>query len=130
MRARKRRWEQHAEDDPLAGLINLFDLWMVFSIALLLALFARTPMAQLLSHATNVTVIKNAGQPDMEIIQQHGTLLEHYRVSNHELGGEGERLGTAYRLKTGEVVYVPEPSATQDANSEPASSVRPSRGKP
>ena len=26
------------EDDPLAGLINLFDLWMVFSIALLLSL--------------------------------------------------------------------------------------------
>jgi hypothetical protein len=26
------------------------------------------------------------------------------------MGGEGEKLGTAYRLKSGEVVYVPEDS--------------------
>ncbi len=30
-----RRWESHDENDPLAGLVNLFDLWMVFSIAIL-----------------------------------------------------------------------------------------------
>ena len=34
--------------------------------------------------------------------------LPHYRVSRDELSGDGVRLGTAYRLKTGDVVYVPD----------------------
>lgn len=29
-------------------------------------------------------------------------------MSDQKLSGEGERLGTAYRLKSGKVVYVPE----------------------
>ena len=33
---RRRRWDAIVEDDPLAGLINLFDLWMVFSIAVVI----------------------------------------------------------------------------------------------
>ena len=33
-----RQWERLEDDDPAAGLLNLFDVWMVFAIALLLAL--------------------------------------------------------------------------------------------
>jgi len=44
----------------------------------------------------------------MEIIRRKGRKLEHYRITPRTLGGEGQRLGTAYRLKTGEVVYVPD----------------------
>ena len=34
--------------------------------------------------------------------------LRFRRSRDKKLGGEGERLGTAYRLKNGQVVYVPE----------------------
>ena len=55
-----------------------------------------------------LTILKNPGQPNMEIIRRKGRKLEHYRITPRTLGGEGQRLGTAYRLKTGEVVYVPD----------------------
>lgn len=44
----------------------------------------------------------------MEIIKRKGLKIEKYRATSEKLGGEGQKLGTAYRLKSGEVVYVPE----------------------
>jgi hypothetical protein len=37
--------------------------------------------------------------------------MESYRPTNEQLTGNGERLGVAYRLANGEVVYVPDTSA-------------------
>jgi hypothetical protein len=92
------------EDDPLAGLINLFDLWMVFSIALLLSLaaFAKPPP----SDAASSSAVRTARQA--ESIFGRLQKLPRYRVSREEMSGQGVRLGTAYRLGSGEVVYVPE----------------------
>ncbi len=81
---------------------------MVFAVALLLALVAHFQLPELLSAREDVTVLKNPGQPNMEVIRRKGETLEHYRMSRQRLGGQGEKLGTAYRLSTGEVVYVPE----------------------
>ncbi len=96
------------DDDPLASVANLFDVAMVFAVALLLALVAHRQLPELLPGQDEVTVLKNPGKSNMEIIHRKGKKLEHYRMSQQTLGGEGEKLGTAYRLKTGEVVYVPE----------------------
>jgi hypothetical protein len=105
---RRRRWDAIVEDDPLAGLINLFDLWMVFSIALLLSLavFLKSPPPPAESQRTA------AGVSPQELISRRAKQLPHYRESREELSGEGERLGTAYRLKSGEVVYVPDGAAS------------------
>ncbi len=105
--AAHRRLLDSDEDDPLAGVANLFDAAMVFAVALLLALVSHFHLTELLS-AKEVTILKNPGRPDMEVIRRHGEQLEHYRISEQTLGGEGEKLGTAYRLKSGEVVYVPD----------------------
>jgi hypothetical protein len=91
----------------LTSVANLFDVAMVFAVALLLALVSHFQMTELLSEQ-DVTILKNPDQPNMEIIRRKGQELEHYRMSKKTLGGEGEKLGTAYRLQTGEVVYVPE----------------------
>ena len=104
---KRRRWDALVEDDPLAGLINLFDLWMVFSIALLLSLatFLKLPPAvsdQALARGGD------AGTSQVQRILSRARKLPHYHVSRDELSGEGVRLGTAYRLKSGEVVYVPD----------------------
>jgi hypothetical protein len=90
------------ENEPLAGLINLFDLWMVFSIALLLSLaaYAKPPPER-----TAASSFRSATHAESIF----GSLkrLPHYRVSREEMSGQGVRLGTAYRLGSGEVVYVP-----------------------
>ncbi len=105
---RKRKWEEIAEDDPAAGLLNLFDLWMVFAISLLLTMVTYYNLPELVTQRSKVTIIKNPGEKNMEIIRKDGVRIDRYRVTTQKLGGEGEKLGTAYRLKTGEVVYVPE----------------------
>jgi hypothetical protein len=95
------------EDDPLAGLINLFDLWMVFSIALLLSLATFLKLPPAISQRS-VARDAAAGRSQVESILSRARKLPHYRVSRDELSGDGVRLGTAYRLKTGDVVYVPD----------------------
>jgi hypothetical protein len=99
--SKRRRWDRLVEDDPLAGLINLFDVWMVFSIALLLALVAFWKLPQ-------ATGEKAATAQQAEPLSNRTKKLPRYRTSREELNGEGVRLGTAYRLKSGEVVYVPD----------------------
>jgi hypothetical protein len=104
---RRRRWDRLIEDDPLAGLINLFDVWMVFSIALLLALVAFLKLPQTVTGGM-AKAIAAAARPQVEPVSSRSQKLPHYRVSRDEMSGEGIRLGTAYRLKSGDVVYVPE----------------------
>lgn len=108
MTRKKRRWEEIVEDDPVAGMVNLFDVWIAFAVALLLAMVTCFNLPELLTKQSEVSLIKNAGTADMEIIKKKGVKIERYRVTPQQLRGEGQRLGTAYRLKSGEVVYVPE----------------------
>lgn len=104
---KRRKWED-SDEDPGAGLLNLFDVWIAFAVALLLALVSYDSLAQKAKSSHTATVIKNEGTPDMEIITREGQKIERFRASSETRGGDGERLGTAYRLKSGEVIYVPE----------------------
>lgn len=104
MRNKTRRWDTATEDDPLAGLVNLFDLWMVFSVALLLALVAAP---RLPDNKSQGKVDSGIGKSE-EVPPNEQNKLEHFRVSTEKLTGDGKRLGTAYRLKNGDVVYVPD----------------------
>lgn len=104
---RKRRWE-HEDEDPAAGLLNLVDVWLVFAVALSMALVTFYRLPELTAAQDEVTVIKNAGESNMEIIHQRGQELESLKMTGNQIGGQGEKLGTAYRLPSGKVVYVPE----------------------
>lgn len=104
MRNKRRRWDAAAEGDPLAGLVNLFDLWMVFSIALLLALVSYSHLPE---HPSREAASQDT-KSTTEQLQQQTHKLDRFRMSHDKLTGEGQRLGTAYRLKNGEVVYVPD----------------------
>jgi len=88
-------------------LANLFDVGLVFAVALLLALVTALNVNELLAD-TDLTIVKNPAAPDMEILIKKGERLERYRMSQDEAGGDGKRLGICYRLKSGEVIYVPE----------------------
>jgi hypothetical protein len=100
---RKRKWDRE-DDDPAAGLLNLFDIWLVFAVSLLLAALTYSQAG----HRDSAMTVNNPGEPDMEIVTKQGQEIETLRMTDKQLTGEGEKLGTAYRLKSGKVVYVPE----------------------
>lgn len=102
------RWARESEEEqnPLAGMANLFDVAMVFAVALMVALVAYLRVPALLQQK-NYTVITNPGQPDMEIIVKQGEEITHYEATAETGVGQGQLLGKAYRLPDGRVVYVP-----------------------
>ena len=95
------------EEDPMSGLTNLFDVAMVFAVALMLALVTYSSLPELIS-GKNVTLVKNPGTADMEIITKQGEKVEIQKVTNETIKGMGKKLGTTYMLESGEVIYVPE----------------------
>jgi len=99
---KRRRWDDVVEDDPAASLLNLFDVWIAFAVALLLA------MAAYYNRPFQSLKTEQAAAAQMEQLKKKGVKLDRYRPTNEKLSGSGERLGTAYRLANGDVVYVPE----------------------
>jgi hypothetical protein len=94
------------EVNPLSSMANLFDVAMVFAVALMVALVSFLQVPALLQNK-DYTVITNPGQEDMEIIVKEGEEIKHYEASDEVGAGRGELLGRAYRLPDGRVVYVP-----------------------
>ena len=96
------------DEDPLAGIANLFDVSVAFIVALLIALFALFSAGSMLDKDSNVTIVKQNDNGEMEIITKRGPEIKVQKVTDKSMSGEGVRLGTAYRLGNGQVVYVPE----------------------
>jgi len=116
---RYRRFLVMGDEDPLGGVANLFDIAMVFAVALILALFHTLQVPELLTSPDEVTLVKNPGKPDMEILTKKGVRIESYRMTPEDVQGQGHRLGICYRLANGEVVYVPETRDRSPASAEP-----------
>jgi len=93
-------------DDPILSVVNLIDVFLVIIAALLLAVAnsAVNPFS-----SESVTVIKNPGKENMEVIIKDGHKVDRYRASGEIGEGQGAKAGVAYRLKDGSMVYVPEP---------------------
>ena len=100
--------DEIAEEDPLSGVANLFDVSIVFIVGLMLTLFTVYRMGDLMDQNSEVTMVKTNAQGEREIIVKKGTRIEAYKVTGKTAAGEGERLGTAYRLANGQNIYVPE----------------------
>lgn len=115
MRRRNLRQWHSADDDPSSGLINLVDIWMVFAFVLLIALIASGAVRKPAQPGTSQTTTIYDAEGNLEIIQSNGIEVDRMRVTAENLSGTGERLGTAYRLKSGEVLYVPEKRSTTAA---------------
>ena len=77
---RKRRSSLLQEDDgdPLSVVVNLFDVAMVFAVSLMVAM------------VMHISTYKASGKTT------DGT------------GQQGKRLGTAYQLEDGRIIYVPD----------------------
>lgn len=103
------------ESDPLGGMANLFDLAMVFAVALMVAAVSSMQVSELLTDS-DATIVKNPGQADMEIIVKKDHVIERYTGTMGNGEGRGKRVGTAYELENGEIIYVPESPTSSTSN--------------
>jgi hypothetical protein len=87
---------------------NLFDASVAFIVSMMIALFMAYNMLDLVNPKSEVTITKKNADGQMEIITKSGKEIKVKKVTDKKLSGEGVRLGTAYQLKDGRVVYVPE----------------------
>lgn len=101
--------EEDEELNPIVSAVNLVDVFLVIIAALLIAL-AQNPLN--VFSADDVTVVKNAGKPNMEVIVKEGKEIKQYKSTGDIGSGEGMRAGIAYKMADGSFVYVPEKSET------------------
>ena len=102
--------------NPALSVVNLVDVFLVLVAALLIAI-AQNPMNPFLEE--NVTVIKNAGEPNMEITIKDGETIETYQSQGEIGSGEGVKAGIAYKMADGSIVYVPDDAEKNKGNNQP-----------
>lgn len=110
MRKRRRlSFNKDEDEDPLSGMANLFDIAMVFALALMVALVTRYQMNEVFSK-DDFTMVKNPGKANMEIIQKKDNKVIKYKGSQGvgSENGNGKKVGSAYQLPSGEIIYIPE----------------------
>ncbi len=111
MRKKRRRLIGGNDDaDPMSVVSNLFDVAMVFAVALMVALVTRYNMTEMFSQE-DFTMVKNPGKENMEIITKEGEKINRYTPSENQdekSGKRGKKVGIAYELENGEIIYVPE----------------------
>ena len=96
--------------DPMSVVGNLFDVAMVFAVALMVALVTRFNMTEMFSQE-DFTIVKNPGKENMEIITKEGQKINRYTPSENQdegKGKKGKKVGVAYELENGEIIYIPE----------------------
>jgi len=113
LRYTRSRIQVSHHDDPLAGVANLFDASLAFIVAMALALFSVLGATDLFSPDAQWTLTRMTANGALEVVSKDQQSIKVQRVSDRTLSGQGERLGTAYRLPDGQVVYVPDETRQQ-----------------
>lgn len=97
--------DEDEELNPMLSTVNLLDVFLVIIGALLISI-AQNPLNPFT--AEDVTIIKNEGKENMEIIVKKGEKIESYKSSGKIGSGDGTKAGIAYRMDDGSIIYVPE----------------------
>ena len=87
--ARNKLLHNQNDTDPMGTVANLFDVAMVFAVALMVALVSRFNMTEIFSKE-DYTMVKNPGQENMEIITKEGKEIKRYTPSEQK-ESSGER---------------------------------------
>ena len=95
------------DDDPMLSAVNLVDVFLVLVVALLTAVAVQSQT----SANESVTIIRNAGQPDMEVVVREQGKEVRFKGAGSAVQGQGVRAGVAYQLEDGNIVYIPETGA-------------------
>jgi hypothetical protein len=94
------------DEDPMSMMGNLFDIALLIGIGLLIMALSSFGLKDLLTN-TDTTIVKNPGKPDMEIITRKGGKITRLQQTGAQSEGPGTAVGTVYKLKSGEMVWVP-----------------------
>jgi hypothetical protein len=95
-------------EDPLGGVANLFDASIVFAVGLMVALIQAFSLTTLLNPNSEFTIVTRNAAGQLEIIERNQKQIKVRRMTPEQKAGEGKRLGVAYELPDGSVVYVPD----------------------
>jgi hypothetical protein len=109
--ARARTREDRA-GDPLDGLVNLFDLGIVLAVAFLLAALTSIDLAPSVLQQNDQQQTGAVPVPADSVIQKPGEQANTIELQpGEEVVGQGEPVGTVYRLDDGSTVIVRPESA-------------------
>lgn len=104
--ARARTREDRA-GDPLDGLVNLFDLGIVLAVAFLLAALSSIDLAPSVLKQNDATQTGAVQVPADSVIQKPGEEANTIDLRpGEEVVGQGEPVGTVYKLDDGRTVIV------------------------
>lgn len=93
--------------DPLDGLVNLFDLGIVLSVAFLLAALSSLDLTSAL---TSKDGAEKRTRPADAVVTKQGEKVKRVEIKPGEkVVGRGEAIGTVYRLEDGRTVIVRKP---------------------
>ncbi len=91
--------------DPLDGLVNLFDLGIVLSVAFLLAALSSLDLTSAL---TSKSKAEQPTRPADAVVANKDQRVKQVQLKpNERVIGQGKPLGTVYRLADGRTVLVP-----------------------
>ena len=104
MTARARTREDRA-GDPLDGLVNLFDIGIVLSVAFLLAALSSLDLTSVL---TDPEQARSGAQvpADSVVLEQNESLETIVIEPGQQVAGRGQEVGTVYELEDGRTVIV------------------------
>jgi hypothetical protein len=110
--ARARSREDRA-GDPLDGLVNLFDLGIVLSVAFLLAALSSLKLGpDVLGRRAATTQVRRA--PADAVLANPGEHVKSVTIQpGQRVVGRGKVVGTVYQLSDGRTVVVQTPQAPQ-----------------
>lgn len=97
--------EDDESTNPMLAVVNLVDVFLVIIAALMISI-AQNPMNPF--NSEEVTIIKNKGKENMEIIIKKGEEIKKFKSAGEIGSGQGTKAGVAYKMKDGSLIYIPE----------------------
>jgi hypothetical protein len=117
------RTREDRAGDPLDGLVNLFDLGIVLSVAFLLAALSSLNLEETLFNKDQ------AAAPGSVVVQPNETSKPIDLQPGAKVVGEGKPVGTVYRLEDGrEILVQPKDQATGGTGPNTGGSTTPGTG--
>ncbi|MDP2400897.1 MAG: DUF2149 domain-containing protein [Actinomycetota bacterium] len=94
------------QSDPMEAMGSLFDVAVLLAVVFLIVALSGFGLEELFS-AEEVTLVKNPGTPEMELIRKRGREIERLAATDATAEGSGTAIGTVYQLEDGSIVWIP-----------------------
>jgi hypothetical protein len=93
--------------DPMEAMGNLFDVAILIGVGFMIVALSGFGLKELISKE-DVTIVKNPGTAQMEIITKENGQLKTLKRTETQAQGMGQAIGTVYKLEDGRTVWVPD----------------------